>query len=105
MELYYAKSEYLADGSMAIMAYEKDEEYDYLEPYGDVTVCLAGYGMTPKEGCIYMPTYKMTKSFVNKVIDDIVEEVIGDVRIGYGEGLYVKLKPNWESGVCMTEWL
>ncbi len=103
MKLIYAKDRYVADGSLAIQSYVNED--GWFEPYGPVTVCLAGYGLKPAEGCVYMPTYKMMPDFVNQVIDDIVYEVLGVVQIGYGEGLYVKLKEGWENNVEMHEWI
>ena len=101
MKLIYAKDRYIADDTMAIRTYTDEE--GWLEPYGDVTVCLADYGLKPAEGHIYMPTYKMTPDYANQIIDDIVDEIIGEVRIGYGTGLYVKLKDNWTDNVQMME--
>ena len=101
MKLYYKKGKYVADGSLAIQTYEKDEVWGCYAPYGTATVCLKDYGMTPKEGTIFMPIYKMTKEFVEQVFNDIVEYVISEVPIGLGTGLYVRLKPNWEGLVDM----
>ena len=103
MKLIYAKDIYVADGTLAIRSYV--EEDGWIEPYGPVTVCLTDYGLKPDDGYIYMPTYKMTPDYTNQVIDDIVEEIIGEVRIGYGTGLYVKLKDDWEKGVSMMDWI
>lgn len=103
MKLIYAKSEYVADNSLAIMSYT--DEDGWLEPYGHVTVCLADYGLKPAEGCVYLPTYKMTPDFLNQVLDDIVKRIICEVRIGYGTGLYVELKEDWENNVEMCEWV
>lgn len=100
MELYYAKGRYVADDSLAIRTYAMVD--GWMEPYGDVTVCLAGYGMTPDKDHIYMPTYKMTPEYRARVLKDIAREVVGEVQIGYGTGLYVWLKEDWESGVNMV---
>ena len=105
MKLYYAKNRYAADNSLAIRAYAIDEEFGFLEPYGNVTVCLVDYGRTPDEGHIYMPTYKMTPEFRAQVLRDIAQEVVEVVPIGYGEGLYVWLKPDWEQNVDMVDWM
>lgn len=102
MEFYYSKSKYVADDSLAIQTYVKDEEYGYLEPYGTVTVCLVDYGMTPEDGTIFIPAYKMTDDFFEQVLDDIVEEIITGIKIGYGKGYHVRLKPNWEELVNMV---
>ena len=101
MELYYWKDRYIADDSLAIQTYVKAED-GYLEPYGMVTVCLVDYGKTPEEGTIYMPTYKMTSDFIGKVLLDIADEILGEVQIGYGKGLHVRLKPDWEKRVKMA---
>lgn len=101
MKLFYKKDEYVVDGTLAISTWFEDEEFGYMAPYGDVTVNLSGYGMKPEEGCIFMPTYKMTEEYALQVLNEIAEEVIGIVPIGYGSGLYVRLKENWESGVEM----
>ena len=101
MKLIYAKDRYVADGTVAIRTFTDEE--GYIEPYGDVTVCLVDYGLKPQEGYIYMPTYKMPDKYLAQVIEDIVDEVVGNVRIGYGEGIYAKLKPNWENGVRMMD--
>ena len=102
MELIYKKDRYVADNSLAISTYVKSEE-GWLEPYGKVTVCLVDYGMTPKEGEIFMPTYNMYGEFLSQVMEDIVEEVIRPIQIGYGHGLHVRLKENWEENVKMME--
>lgn len=101
MKLFYKKDEYAVDGTLAIRTYYRDEEYGYMAPYGDVTVNLSGYGMIPEEGCIFMPTYKMTDEYLVQVMDEIVDDVISMIPIGYTSGLYVRLKENWEDGVEM----
>lgn len=103
MKLIYAKDRYVADDSLAIQSYVN--ENGWIEPYGPVTVCLADYGLKPAKGCVYLPTYKMMPDFANQVIDDIVYEILGVVQIGYGTGLYVKLKEDWENNVEMCEWV
>ena len=103
MKLIYAKDMYIADESLAIRSYI--EEDGWVEPYGDVSICLADYGFKPAKGHIYMPTYKMTPDYANQIIDDIVEEIVGEVPIGYGTGLYVKLKEDWEKKVSMIDWM
>ena len=95
MKLYYEENTYQADGSLAIQAYEYDKLYGGYIPYGTVSICLAGYGMTPKKNEIYIPTYKMSEQFIAQVMLDLVDEVIGVVPIGMGEGLHVKLKDDW----------
>ena len=102
LKLYYEKAQYIADGSLAIRTYWDDPEFGFREPYGDVTVCLVDYGMTPEKGTIFMPTYKMTPDFVEQVLDEIAEEVIREIPIGFGRGLHVKLKKNWEHLVDMN---
>ena len=47
----------------------------------------------------------MTPDYANQIIDDIVEEIVGEVPIGYGTGLYVKLKEDWEKKVSMIDWM
>lgn len=102
MRLYYKKDEYVADGSIAISTWMADEECGgMLVPYGPVTVCLAGYGKTPDKGHVYMPTYKMTPEYRAQVLKDIAEEIVCEIPIGYGSGLYVKLKKDWEKNVWM----
>lgn len=95
MKLYYEENTYRADGSLAIQAYEYDKEYGGYIPYGMVTVCLVDYGMTPNENEIFIPTYKMTEPFIAQVMLDLVDEVLGTVPIGMGEGLRVRLKDDW----------
>ena len=102
MELYYSKDEYVADNSLAIQTYAVDEDFGFLAPYGMATVCLVEYGLKPEDGTIFMPTYKMTPDFIETVLNDIVDEVIGEVQIGYGKGLHVRLKPDWEQHVKMA---
>ena len=43
----------------------------------------------------------MPDDFYEQVISDIVEEVLGPVRIGFGMGEIVRLKENWEEMVEM----
>ena len=101
MKLYYWKDAYVADDSIAIRAFEMDEEYGGLVPYGNVTVCLAGYGLTPPDGHIFIPTYNMSPSFYKQVVEDIVDEVVMPIEIGYGDGVLARLKPDWEKKVNM----
>ena len=101
MKLYYEAGEYVADGSTAIMTYSVTE-YG-LEPYGHVTVCLVEYGITPMNGYVVMPTYKMSDDFVKQIMNDIVEEPVAEIPIGYGSGLLVRLKKNWFDQVDMVE--
>lgn len=101
MKLYYEKSEYSIDGTPAIMTWWNGN--GYMEPYGNVTVNLSGYGMMPEEGHIFIPTYKMTDDYYKQIVNDIVEEVICPVQIGYGTGVYAKLKEDWESKVEMVK--
>lgn len=103
MRLYYKKDEYVADGTLAIRTWYQDEEFGYMAPYGDVTVNLSGYGMKPEEGCIFIPTYKMTPEYFERIYDDIIDEVLYPIPIGYGHGVYARLKENWEEGVEMYE--
>ena len=100
MKLIYEKTEYMIDGTTAIKTWVETEEG--LEPYGDVTVNLAGYGVKPEEGHIFMPRYKMSDGFYEQVCKDIIEEIICPVQIGYGIGVYAKLKPEWERSVGLT---
>lgn len=101
MKLMYEKNRYVADDTLAIRTWWIDEE-GFLEPYGDVTVNLSAYGRKPEDDDhIYIPTYKMTSDYLGQLLDDIVDEVVGEVQIGRGRGLYAKLKPNWESNVTM----
>lgn len=101
MRLYYEKGEYTVDGTLAIKTWWNGN--GYLEPYGDVTVNLSAYGMMPDEGYIFMPTYKMTPDYREQVLGDIAEEVVREIPIGLGTGLYVKLKDDWEDGVEMMK--
>lgn len=103
MKLYYKKGVYEADNSTAIQTFTENEEFGFLEPYGNATVCLAGYGMTPPEGYIFIPVYKMTWFFYQQVVKDIVEEVVMSVKAGYGDAVLAKLKPHWEDNVTMCE--
>lgn len=101
MRLYYEKAKYAVDDTLAIQTWCNDE--GYFEPYGRVTVNLSEYGMKPEEGYIFIPTYNMTYDFYRQVYEDIIEEVIAPVRIGFGEGVYAKLKENWEDNVTMLD--
>lgn len=103
MKLSYAKDRYVADGTLAIRSYIEEDD-GWIEPYGDVSVCLADYGLKPADGYIYMPIYKMTPNYISQLLVDLVDEVVGEVQIGYGTGLYVKLKSDWENSVEMREW-
>jgi hypothetical protein len=100
--LYYEKSEYVVDGTLAINTWT--DEDGYLEPYGDVTVNLSAYGMTPPPGTIFMPKYKMPQDYFDNVCEDIVDNIIKEIPIGYGTGVMAKLKPDWENNVNMLTW-
>ena len=92
MKFIYKRSEYVADGSTAIMAYDEDGF-----PYGDVTVCLVEYGMVPpNENYIFVPKYKITNEFYKVLSRDLFKEVISEIPIGFGKGELVKLKDNWK---------
>ena len=100
MRLYYEKNRYVVDNTLAIQTWWDGD--GYLEPYGNVTVNLSAYGMYPQDdGYIFIPTYKMTPNFYEQVCKDIVEEVVSPVQIGYGTGVYAKLKEDWENNVTM----
>jgi hypothetical protein len=102
MKLYYEKSRYAVDGTLAIMTWT--DEDGYFEPYGDVTVNLSGYGMFPQDdGYIFIPTYKMSTDYYKQVCDDIVDEVIQEIPIGYGTGVYARLKENWDNQVVLMD--
>lgn len=101
MKLYYEKARYAVDDTLAIRTWWVGE-YGY-EPYGDVTVNLSGYGMTPDEGYIFIPKYKMTEEYYEQIVKDIIEEVVFPVRIGYGTGVFAKLKDHWEDNVEMMK--
>jgi hypothetical protein len=95
MKLIYEKARYTVDDTLAIRTWT---ETDWgIEPYGDVTVNLSGYSKFPEEGCIFMPKYKMSDKYFDQVCSDIIEKVICPVQIGYGVGVYARLKPDWES--------
>ena len=102
MKLYYRKEIYSADDSVAIQTYIKDEENGYLEPYGMATLCLAGYNVKLADDEICLPAYKMSPEFIDTVIEDIVDEIVTGIRIGFGKGFIAKLKPNWEDNVEMV---
>ena len=101
MKLYYEKSEYAVDGTLAIRTWW--DAGGFMEPYGDVTVNLSGYGMMPEEGHIFIPTYKMMDDYYKRIVNDIVDEVVCPVQIGLGVGVYAKLKEDWESRVEMVK--
>ena len=101
MKLYYEKARYAVDDTLAIRTWWVGE-YGY-EPYGDVTVNLSGYGMKPEEGHIFIPVYKMTPTYYEQILADIVEDVVAPVQIGYGMGVYAKLKEHWEDNVEMMK--
>ena len=98
--LYYYKGEY-GDGTLAITTWT--DEDGYLEEYGDVSVNLGAYGMYPEEGTIFIPTYKVCGKYLDTIMNDIVDEVIREIPIGYGKGIQVRLKPDWEQNVHMVE--
>lgn len=97
MKLIYQKTHYVVDGTLAIKTWA--DLGRGLEPYGDVTVNMSGYGILPEEGHIFMPTYKMTDEYFARVCSDIVDSVICQVPIGYGLGVYARLKKDWDKGV------
>lgn len=101
MKLVYQKSRYVADNTLAISTWA--DCGDGLEPYGDVTVNLSGYGKFPEEGYIFIPIYKMTNEYYEQVKKDIIDDVICPVQIGYGVGVYARLKDNWEDLVELIE--
>ena len=89
--MIYYRGKYMADNSTAIQAYTDDGE-----PYATCTVCLAEYGMTPpSEDYVFVPTYKLF-GFYEQFKKDLVESEIQPVQIGFGQGLMVKMKPNWK---------
>jgi hypothetical protein len=102
MELTYQKSRYTVDDTLAIIAWEGDDEHGY-EPYGHVTVNVSAYYHFPLDDTlVILPTYKMDKEFIETVKNDLVERELGEpIPIGYGEGQLVKLKKGWESSVRM----
>jgi len=86
----YRRSRYTADDTTAIMAYEDGV------PYCTCSVNLSEYGMyPPEEDYIFVPTYNMF-SFYEKFKNDLVEEEICQVPIGFGFGMLVRLKENWK---------
>lgn len=97
MKLFYEKTKYVVDNTLAIKTWADLGEG--IEPYGDVTVNLSGYGIIPEEGHIFLPKYKMSDEYFENVCSDIVDEVLCPVQIGYGIGFYAKLKPDWEQKV------
>ena len=87
----YVRDKYLADNSTAIFALT-----DYGEPYATCTVCLKGYGITPpSEDCVFVPTYKLG-DFYEEFKEALIEEEISAIPIGYGEGVFARLKENWK---------
>ena len=89
--MVYYRGKYTADNSTAIQAYTNDGE-----PWATCTVCLVDYGMTPPdENHIFIPKYKLFK-FYDQFVEDLVDEVLYPVPIGYGEGVFARLKPNWK---------
>ena len=102
MKLYYDVNRYAVDGTLAITTWIMNEYIGY-EPYGDVTVNLSAYDMKPiSDRYIFIPTYKMTPDYYAQILEDIVEEVVLEVPIGYGKGVYAKLKENWAQQVEMV---
>lgn len=101
MKLYYEKARYAVDDTLAIRTWWDGD--GYLEPYGDVTVNLSGYGVEPEEGYIFIPVYKMTPAYYEQICKDIVDEVVERVQIGYGVGVYARLKERWEDSVEMMK--
>ena len=59
--------------------------------------------MTPDEGYIFIPKYKMTEEYYEQIVKDIIEEVVFPVQIGYGTGVFAKLKDHWEDNVEMMK--
>lgn len=100
MELFYKKARYSVDDTLAITTWWNGD--GYLEPYGDVTVNVRAYYNFPlDDSLVILPKYKMSEEYYDQIIDDIVERELSTVQIGYGEGVMVKLKENWEQLVKM----
>ena len=95
-KLTYGRSTYVADGSTYIRALTEDGE-----PWCDVSVCLADYGMKPTdENCIFVPAYKMDRGTLEVLERDLFDEVLSkEIPIGFGTGWLVKLKDNWKE-IC-----
>lgn len=92
----FKRSTYKADDSTYIRMETPDGE-----PWCDVTVCLAGYGMTPEsEDFIFIPSYKMDQKTIDYIMDKLVDKIIiNEIPIGYATGMYVKLVDDWKSFV------
>lgn len=92
LKLTYAYSTYAIDGSTYITAFMDDELY------GDVTINLGVYGITPAKNQVVLPTYKFSKAFERTVKHDLVKKVVK--RIDYGPydayGELVELKDDWQ---------
>lgn len=94
--LYYEMGKY-PDDTLAITTWI--DEDGYLEPYGDVTVNLSAYGLTPAPGCVFLPTYNMPEDYLKQVLHDIAADVVMPIPIGHGSGLMVRLKKDWQKDV------
>lgn len=90
--MQYFRNKYRADDSTYLCLRTADGE-----PWCDVSICLAGYDMTPEdENHIYIPTYKMDSDTIGYIKSTIIKREICSVPIGYGTGLYVELVDNWK---------
>ena len=96
MKLKYYKSTYVSPETTYIEAWKDGE------PYCDVTVNLASYGILPDEkDVVFIPAYKLNEEELNQVEKDLVDKVLDEVKIGPFKSLClkVKLKPNWKEMV------
>ena len=86
---YYGEYEY---GGIAIQAWCSDG------PYCMCSVNLTDYGIFPADNEINIPSYNLEKKIVDKIIDDLAEEITGTVVFGpfRCEGIIIRLKKNYK---------
>ena len=93
MRYYFS---YYKTGDIYIAVYD-DEDY-----YEDLTICLAEYGIYPKEGQIIIPVNMMRENDYKKYINDLIETTIRVIPYGPYDavGVLAELKDNWRD-ICI----
>lgn len=97
-EMRYYRSKYEEDQSTAIRCVTEEGE-----PYGVVSICMAGYGIVPKsENEIVVPKYKFSAEEYQRLKEDLFKREIKPVKVGYGLGVLVELREDWKD-ICVEE--
>ena len=85
-KIYFAYSRYNYGGGLAIMAFTEEGE-----PWGDISVNMPNLPSLG-ENEIIIPLYNVKDEYEKVFRDNFVEKEIAYVKIGFGDGVCVKLK-------------